>query len=181
MCVTLPVCCWVPADAKPSEAKSLPEAIKFMAETAASSPAVHKDFDASRWRNTVLWTENVRAGRWSAALLPRRCGAGAFSENGMDWLSWGAQVDLLYRAHLSKLVEVYRTFSGRFPCFLGATKLRTWPHGPVPNVSRACFSSVVCVEEVSSVAVCARSHARVQCCSVTCFVSVCVRMVSPHV
>jgi hypothetical protein len=47
------------ADAKPSEAKTVPEAILFLGENNMASSAVLRDRDANKWRTTTLWTEKV--------------------------------------------------------------------------------------------------------------------------
>ncbi len=47
------------ADAKPTESKTVPEALRFIADNCLSRPTVVKDTDASKWRRTVLWTEKV--------------------------------------------------------------------------------------------------------------------------
>jgi hypothetical protein len=64
-------------DAKPTESKTVPEALRFIADNCLSRPTVVKDTDASKWRRTVLWTEKVRcifaglnlySGFWSMCL-----------------------------------------------------------------------------------------------------------------
>ena len=34
-------------------------------------------------------------------------------------------MDLLYRGHLTDLVDAYKLFGGKFPSFIGAAKMRT--------------------------------------------------------
>jgi hypothetical protein len=37
----------------------VPEALRYIADNCFSKPVVGKDPEASKWRNTVLWTEKV--------------------------------------------------------------------------------------------------------------------------